>query len=277
MNGLIFDIGGTNLRLAVTNGHGFSKPVHVPIEKNYQKALQLIARSAAALIGTKKLTGVAGGLPGPLDSKKTMLLQSTHLPGWARKPFARDLGHIFKAPVYLENDNAVVGLGEAIHGAGKGEAIVGYVGIGTGINGCKIDRGMIAPNALGFEIGHHFMNITIAHHRHPSPHPGDWESLVSGSALEVNYGKPAVTIIDKRIWRNMDKLVAIGLANVAMFWSPSIIVVGGSLTKRLSLINIRSEFKNILKIYPIKPKIVFGTLGDYGGLYGALELIKNHA
>lgn len=276
MTGIVFDIGGTNLRLATTNGYRLGTPVKVPVIKRYRDAIPAIAAATKKLTHGRNIAAIAGGLPGPLDTHHGQMLKSVHLPDWGGKPFARDLGRALRTTVFLENDNAVVALGEARHGAGKGYPIVGYVGIGTGINGCKIVNGAIDPNAVGYEIGHHFLNISITKHAHTSPHPGDWESLVSGSAIQTTYGKPAETIHTKTVWRTMERYTAYGLANVAMFWSPSVIVLGGSLMKSLSVPSISAYYMRILKIYPKKPVIVRGTLGDFGGLYGAMDLITQH-
>jgi predicted NBD/HSP70 family sugar kinase len=63
-------------------------------------------------------------------------------------------------------------------------------------------------------------------------------------------------------------------ANTIMYWSPSIIVYGGPVMNDLHIEIIEKEAKQFLKMYKKTPVFVRGTLGDFGGLYGALALSK---
>lgn len=272
----VFDAGGTNLRVAVSrNGTTLQRTRIVPIPKRFSDGLALLWRTARELSGSRnRITKVAGGFAGPLDRQKTRMLQSTHLPDYARKPLLRDISRLFHAPVQLENDSALVALGEAVAGAGKGQYIVAYVGIGTGIGGARIVGGRIDENAHGFEPGHHIIEFRIERHRHPSPHPGDWESFVSGSAMAITHGRAAHELHVRQAWRHAARLVGVGLINVSMFWSPDIIVLGGSLMKRLRMSDITRAFRARLKIFPAAPRVRRAQLGDEAGLVGALALLR---
>lgn len=274
MNGVVFDIGGTNLRVGLTNGKKLNRTLLVPAPRTFSEFVESLVTTGRKLTGKKKITAVAGGIAGPLDKYKTTLARSKHLKFLVRKPIRATLQRRFHAPVTLENDNALVGLGEATHGAGRGEDIVAYIGIGTGIGGVRIVDGHIDRNALGFEPGHHFLKHDVTNHNHVSAHPGDWESLVSGTGMEARYGKKAEAIRNRKVWNEMASLTAYGLINVAMFWSPNVIVVGGSFVKSLSLPLVRQYAEQYQKIFPRMPRIVKGTLGDFGGLYGAMQLLR---
>lgn len=274
MNALVFDIGGTNLRIALTDGKKIGKPILVPAPRSFAGVTETLARSGKIMAGNNKINAVAGGLAGPLDTNKSSLARSTHLKYLVGKPMKQTLERVFDAHIVLENDNALAGIGEATHGAGKGYSIMAYIGIGTGIGGCRIIDGKLDRNAQGFEPGHHFINYDVQRHKHQSAHPGDWESLVSGTGMEVRFGRRAETIRDKIIWDEMAYLTALGLINVAMFWSPDIIVVGGSMMKSIPLARIRYYADKHQKIFPQMPPIVRATLGDFGGLYGAMELAR---
>lgn len=268
MKALVFDIGGTNLRYAITGGKFV--PVLVPVPKEYAAAVSTLA----TLAKHHRVSTIVGGLPGPLDPKKTQLLQSTHLPQWAKKPFQRDVARASGARVVLENDNALVGLGEATYGPGRGQDIVAYIGIGTGIGGVRIVHGQVDANAHGFEPGHHILDLNIRSHRHPSPHPGDWESLISGSGIYIQTGRRSETITDRKFWSRMEERVALGLINTAMFWSPSMVILGGSLMKKLSVSGIDRHFRRHMKIFPTPIPIRRAKFGDFGGLHGAIALAK---
>src|SRR6185436_9338463 len=77
------------------------------------------------LVAEAKLDAVYGGL-----SRKLGLDQS-------------ELNKLFNCPVYLENDAALCGLGEASVGAGQGSKIMVYLTISTGVGGARIVGGKI--------------------------------------------------------------------------------------------------------------------------------------
>lgn len=270
MKALLFDIGGTNMRLGVSNNGRLGKPSLVAVPRRYHDGIAMIARAARAASARV----IIGGLPGPLDYGHTKLLQSTQLPTWAGRSFQRDLRRMINASMILENDSALVALGEAVYGAGRGAAIMAYIGIGTGIGGARIVNGHIDANDKGFEPGHHILDWQKRHHRHPSPHPGDWESFISGGAVHLQTGQHSEQVREQRFWRKLEKLVAVGLVNVAMFWSPEVIVLGGSLMKRLSLAGVRKSFRGRQRIFQHPPILRRAMLGDFGGLYGGLRLLR---
>ena len=176
---------------------------------------------------------------------------------------------IFHAPVFLENDAALAGLGEAVFGAGKGKKIVAYLTISTGVGGCRIVDGKIDENSQGFEPGHQIIfsdkNIITL------------ENLVSGTAIEKKYGKKPYEIFDVKIWNNVANNLAYGLHNVAVLWSPDIIILGGSMMKKIGIPVERVKFhlSKILNIFPKPPLIKKSKLGDLAGLYGALAHLKS--
>lgn len=270
MTTLVFDIGGTNIRLGVTQGKKLTAIVHQPVPKRYDRAVALIAQMAKSLRATK----IIGGLPGPMDPAHTKLIQSTNLPGWVGQPFARDLQRSSRTKVRLENDAALGALGEAVYGAGRPAKIVAYIGFGTGIGGARIVDRQIDANAKGFEPGHHIVDWHTTHHRHRSPHPGDWESFVSGTGIFVATGKKSEFVTSKKVWRQAEQQAATGLVNVAVFWSPDVIVLGGSLMKKMSMTNIEREYRKKMRIFPNPPKLKKAQLGDFSGLYGALALSR---
>ncbi|TAN58722.1 ROK family protein [Patescibacteria group bacterium] len=192
-----------------------------------------------------------------------------NLRGWSKKPLAKELKKIFGAPVLLENDAGLAGLGEAVYGAGKGKKIVAYLTISTGVGGARIVDEKIDKNAFGFEPGHQivFLNKKFT----------TLENIASGTAIEKKYGKKPFEIFDAKIWDNVAKDLAYGLHNVAVLWSPDIIILGGSMMKKIGIPVERVKFhlSKILKIFPKSPLIKKSKLGDLAGLYGALARLKS--
>lgn len=263
---LLFDIGGTSMRLASSDGKKINRIIKAPTPKNFGAALKQFANLAKKL-NIKSLKSAAGGLPGPFNKQTGRLLTPPNLPLWRGKDAAREFKKILKAPVLMENDAALGALGEANFGAGKGKNIVAYLTISTGIGGAKIVGGKIDANALGFEPGKQIIDFA---------NQKTLESFASGNALQKKYKLLPSKIKNKNIWDKEAYALACGLANIIVLWSPEIVVLGGGLvlTGPLSLKLVEQNLKNVLKIFPKTPAIKKARLGDNSGLYGALALLK---
>lgn len=260
------------MRLAVSaDGISISNSKIVPTPTNFNEGIRILKQVAGELSRREKIDKVAGGIAGPLDKEKTMLVASAHVSGWAQKPLKTELEKIFECRVVLENDTAIEGLGESVGGTGAGKNITAYINIGTGVGGVRIVEGKIDKNALGFEPGH---QIII-----PDGNPctcggkGHLETYVSGSYFEKLYGKKGEDIHDPEIWDEISRYLTIGLTNVAVHWSPDIIILGGSVTKSIPMDKVESYLKQYLTVFPEPPQIIKASLGDEAGLHGALHLL----
>ena len=100
------------------------EPKIVETPKEFVEGMALLGKLAQELCGGEKLEAAGGGIAGPLDKDKTKLLNSPHIPGWIGKPLKEEISKILGVPVHIANDTAIVGLGEAHFGAGKGYNIV---------------------------------------------------------------------------------------------------------------------------------------------------------
>src|SRR3989339_806271 len=101
---ILIDIGGTKMRIGVPkeggDALGTSCIIHTP--ETGDEAVRLLVATGREIAGDAELEGGFG------------------------------------APAVIENDAAVVGLGEARYGAGKSYEIVAYLTISTGVGGAKI-------------------------------------------------------------------------------------------------------------------------------------------
>lgn len=278
---LVFDIGGTKLRLSVSEDcEKFAEPYMVETPKSFEEGMRAFKDGFEKLVGGKKITKAAGGIRGVLDKDKEQLINDVHLKDWLGKPLIKYLQEIVGADVVLHNDTVLVGLGEAVRGAGRNYKIVAYLTISTGVGGSKIIDGKIDESVFGFEPGHQiidldgsvFPDIT----RESGGVVGQLEDYISGSAMELRFGKKPYDITDKNIWDKAAEYLAVGLNNTIVHWSPDVVVLGGGMMKSpgISVDTVKTHLGNILKIYPIKPEIKKAELGDFGGLYGGLEILK---
>ena len=99
--------------------------------------------------------GVGAGAPGPLDTKRGVVLLTPNL-GWVDYPLADRLHEGLALPVVIDNDANCAVLGEWWMGAARGtQHAIGFT-IGTGIGGGIIMNGRLyhgASDCAG-EIGH---------------------------------------------------------------------------------------------------------------------------
>lgn len=266
---LLFDIGGTNSKAAVSeDGKSLKNIKKIPTPPNFNQGILALKQLAGEVSAGQTITTVVAGVAGPLDSQKTMLVSSPHIGGWVNKPLKKSLEEIFKIPVALEHEADLEGVGEAAFGAGSGYKIAANLVVGTGIATTRIIDGKIDQNTYGFEAGH---QIIV-----PNGSPcdcggrGHLESYVSGSGILKIYGKKGEEIDDPDIWDQMAKYLAIGLNNVAVFWSPEVIILGGAVMQSISMEAVISYYKQYLKIFPAAPKIIPAKLED-AALYGGLK------
>lgn len=267
------------MRLAVSrDGKSFDEPKIINTPQDFNAGMSFFQKITLELSDGGKIKAVAGGIAGPLDRGKTKLINSPNLPRWVGKPLKETLQKTLKIPVYLENDAAIVGLGEAMNGAGKGEEIVAYITVSTGIGGARIVDGKIDRNIFGFEPGHQIIDPTGT--LCPMCNlVGHLEGHVSGVALETRYHKKPYEIGDPDVWEEEAKWLAYGLNNTIVHWSPSVVVLGGSMITKspcISIERVRYYLEHTLSIFPELPRLAKAELGDVGGLYGALQLLKQY-
>ncbi len=271
---ILFDIGGTKTRITKSvNLKKFSDPIIYKTPKKYKEGIAELVEQVKKLSGGKKIKGAAGGIAGALDYKKSKLVSAPNLKGWIGKPFKRDLTRKLKTKVFVENDSAMVGLGETVFGPGKGRKIVVYMTISTGVGGARFVDGHIDVNTFGFEPGHQIIDIDGSYSE-ACKLIGDLEDYISGSALEKRYHKKAFNIKSKLIWNRVAKNLAYGLNNTIVHWSPEMVILGGSVTKDIPLIELKKQLKKVMKVFPRLPVITKAKLKDVGGLYGAMHYLK---
>lgn len=274
---ILFDIGGTKMRVVAADKEKFiGDPVVIATPKDFNEGIETLKRIVANLANGSIIEVIVGGIAGPLNKEKTMLARSPNLSDWVGHDIKAALAETFKVPVVLENDAAMVGLGEAHFGAGRGNAIVAYITVSTGVGGARIVDGSIDESAQGFEPGHQIIDPdnTLC----PTCDGNDLEAYVSGVAIEKRFGKKPYEIHDDAIWDELAKFLAYGLNNTIVHWSPDIVVLGGSMMKEvgISVPGVRMHLEKLLKIFPNPPVVEKATLADFGGLYGALAYARAH-
>lgn len=280
------DIGGTQTRIALAEGNSLTtEPVIFATPKDYKTGLKQITTHMRNLLRDRELSAIAIGVAGSLNKENTELFNAPHLPLWNDQPLVQDLKKQFNTHIFLENDTAMVGLGEAVYGAGKDQSIIAYLTVSTGVGGVRVVNGRLDEHALGFEPGHQIIMDPESGKQDSDSKTcpsclrfGHLEDFISGSALEERYGKQPSAIHDDRVWDDVARYLAYGINNTLVYWSPNVVVLGGGLIvhKAINLDKVNVYLKRIVKIFPELPPIKKNELGDAGGLYGALAYINNN-
>jgi glucokinase len=97
-----------------------------------------------------RVNGIGYGSPGPLDSKRGVILEARNLPGMTNFPMKARLEKEFHVPAFIQHDAKVAALAEHRFGAGRGFKHMIYMTISTGIGGGIIANGKIYLGWRGF-------------------------------------------------------------------------------------------------------------------------------
>lgn len=270
MRAILADIGGSKMRLALNTIIPLD-PTHLDTPHSYNDGLALIVATAQKLVGDTPLDYFIAGVPGVLSYNKRSLAHAPHLPDWEGKALADDIERMLSCKVLLENDTALVGLGEAHYGAGKGSSIMMYLTISTGVNGVRIVDGSIDRSNEGFEVGGQYLSHGDALET--------FEELVSGTAVFKKFGvHPRELGHDSPVWEELARVTAIGVHNTILEWSPDIVVLGGSMFNEIgiSVPRVEAILLTIMHKFPTIPPLVHSQLKDDGGLYGALVMTQHN-
>jgi fructokinase len=221
---------------------------------------------------------------GPLDLDPASLtwghITATTKPHWSNTDIAGPLKERFGCPVVINTDVNGAALAEFRWGAAKGQKVMLYFTIGTGIGGGAIIDGHILHGLSHPEMGH------IRLPRHPGdlefkgvcPFHGDClEGLASGPAIIARYGQSLSELPADHVAHD---IIAFYLAQTVVtmqaIFEPGRIVFGGGVMATPGLLDRVVHQAETLSSDYFKGKandiICLPGLNDQAGLMGALAL-----
>ena len=279
MSFLAIDIGGTKFTLALFDEAG--KMLHRESRMTDREGgpRWMTARfpeivSSWNAAGSIQAVGI--GFGGPVNFKTQSVVLSTHVGGWEGFDLVATVRDTFGAPTLMDNDANVGALGEGLHGAGRGHRPLFYMTLSTGIGGGILTENGVYRGADSYagEIGH----LTI---RPDGPDclcgaNGCFERMCCGLWLERDHGRPAeILLADPAFVRDYVVNLSLGLKSAIMLLNPSLIVIGGGITKAGDslFVPLRQELgRRITSWSRARVDVVPAELGDDSVLYGAYEL-----
>jgi glucokinase len=305
------DIGGTNLVVGAVAEDGSalhalrSEPTRS--EEGSDAVLRRLGATGRAVMDETRKTvpgaefvGVGAGAPGPLDTKRGVVLLTPNL-GWVNLPLRQLLQDALGAPARIDNDANCAVLGEWWMGAARGAKHVIGITIGTGIGGGIIVDGRLyhgASDCAG-EIGH--TTVEVNGRRCKCGNYGCLEAYASGPAIArraveaieagqssklpgyVNGELEKITAqtvyqaahdgdeLAEEVVGDTAKFLGAGIANMINIFNPEIVVVFGGVTYAGERLfgPLRREvakraFKPAVAVCRIVPAELTGTAGVYG-------------
>jgi glucokinase len=283
---LAADIGGTQMRAALVDPDGrllVRRSAQTPGQADVPAALIDLIRT----VGAERSAGTASyavvGLPGAVDYEAAQLLWAPHLPpAWQELLCGEELSARLGMPALLANDADLAAVGEAMFGAGAGEADVAYLTISTGVGAGVLSGGRLVRGRRSVaEVGHTVIDWVAWR----QGLPGTLEELGSGSGLARRAHEAGLGALDAKgvadeaaagnvdaldIWQGAIAACAAGVANLVLSFSPSTVVIGGGLGRRDDFFGpVRDLVMSRLENHPAKLSVVPSALGDDAALAGA--------
>jgi len=309
------DIGGTNLVVGSVAEDGSamvasaSEPTHAEagasdvVDRLVGLAERAIATTRREAPGAEIL-GVGVGAPGPLDTKRGIVLLTPNL-GWVNMPLRQLIHDRLGLPAALDNDANCAVLGEWWVGAARGARHAIGITIGTGIGGGLIIDGQLYHGAsdVAGEIGH--TTIHTEGRRCKCGNYGCLEAYASGPNIALraveeleagaesrlrglvggDLGKiTAQTVYQAaadgdelalEVVNDTAKVLGVGIGNLLNVFNPEVVVVCGGVT--LAGDHLFEPLRREVARRAFKPavtacRIVPGELAGTAGVYGAAKI-----
>ncbi|HET6410158.1 MAG TPA: ROK family protein [Chthoniobacteraceae bacterium] len=256
-----------------------------------------IAAAFPELIAAWSPLAIGVGFGGPVRWRSGEIAKSHHVSGWSDFPMASWVRDQTELPVAIDNDANVAALGEALHGAGRGQRAVFYLTLGSGVGGGLVVDGKIyhgaAPGEV--EIGHVRLDAsgTIVEER-----CSGWavdrrirevvtaepDSMLAKLVREATPGCEARHLpgalaaqdpfAESILDAHADTL-AFALSHVVHLLHPDVIVIGGGLTLLGEAVRARLATvlpKHLMSAFQPGPAVVLAALGEDAVPVGALSL-----
>lgn len=302
------DIGGTTVKMGI-----FSEEEHLidkweiktRTEEGGEQILPDIQRAMEEKrkehhIAKEQVIGVGMGIPAPVGEEG--IVRNTANLGWGYKEVKKEMEDLTGYPVAVGNDANLAALGEMWKGAGKGQRNMMMVTLGTGVGGGIIVGGMplVGSCGAGGEIGHIRVNRKetkpcgcgkcgcleqyasargiarlAEEHLRKSKEPSILRKRKNNSAKSVFDAYQEGDGLAGKILEEFGNYLGEALANLSVAIDPSVIVLGGGVSKAgEDLIRfVEKYFRKYQFFANAHTRFELAKLGNDAGICGAAKLI----
>lgn len=301
------DIGGTTVKIGLftTEGELLEKwEIKTRTENHGEAILPDVAESLQNKMQEKNIRksevdGIGIGIPAPV--MEDGVVQKTANLGWGYKEVTREMKELTGLPVAAGNDANMAALGEMWLGAGKGQKNMIMVTLGTGVGGGIIVNGkpLVGSHGAGGEIGHFCVNeeetetcgcgntgcleqyasaTGISRLARRRLERDDSPSSLRGSEISAKAVFDDLKegdAVAKEIVEEFGSYLGHALAAIAVITDPSVIVIGGGVSKagEILLEYVEKYFHEKAFFANQDTRFVLAQLGNDAGICGAAKLI----
>lgn len=283
---LIFDIGGTSVKYAVSNRIGkFYEKGSIPAhQKNFSMFLEELGVLYEKMAERYPFRGIAVSSPGFVDSGAGITNGLSALPCIHHFPIAKELSaRMGNLPVSMENDGNCGVLGEYWRGNGRGMQNVAMVVCGSGIGGGYVQRGKIhktlhfSPSEFGF--------MPLVREKEK---PLSWSAYSVVNTVKKYNKETGRSVNGKELFEMEEKderaaeyvrrfyyYMAAGCLSIHFMLDPDAIIIGGAISERKDFLERLETMISFMKegnqdLSCSREKLVISALKNDANLYGAL-------
>lgn len=307
------DVGGTKVLGGVVDASGkvlATSRRDTPREGG-SELTKTIAEVALELMREHSITAVGVSAAGFVSSDRKTMLATPNIADWNGVQLDVELTKLIGLPVVIENDANAAAWGEAKFGAGRNQAHMMMLTIGTGVGGGIVVNNELYRGAFGIaaEFGH--LRVVPEGHLCGCGARGCFEQYASGSALR-RHAREAISAspdlarnllargdgtidgltgqaitdaaregdaVALAAFQTTAQYLGAGIASLAVLLDPSCVVIGGGVIDagEILLAPTREAMKRYMPFagkHPY-PEIVAAELGNEAGLVGVADLARN--
>jgi glucokinase len=306
------DVGGTKVLGGVVDASGkvLASRRDTPREGG-SELTKTIAEVALELMQTHSVTAVGVSAAGFVSSDRKTMLATPNIADWNGVQLDLELEKLIGLPVVIENDANAAAWGEAKFGAGRNQAHMMMLTIGTGVGGGIVVNNDLYRGAFGIaaEFGH--LRVVPEGHLCGCGARGCFEQYASGSALR-RHAREAISAspdlarnllargdgtidgltgqaitdaaregdaVALAAFQTTAQYLGAGIASLAVLLDPSCVVIGGGVIDagEILLAPTREAMKRYMPFagkHPY-PEIVAAELGNEAGLVGVADLARS--
>jgi glucokinase len=307
------DVGGTKVLGGVVDATGkvLATSRRDTPRKGGRELTETIAAVALELMQSHSVSAVGVSAAGFVSSDRKTMLATPNIADWNGVQLDLELEKLIGLQVVIENDANAAAWGEAKFGAGRNQAHMMMLTIGTGVGGGIVVNNQLYRGAFGIaaEFGH--LRVVPEGHLCGCGARGCFEQYASGSALR-RHAREAISAspdlarnllargdgaidgltgqaitdaaregdaVALAAFQTTAQYLGAGIASLAVLLDPSCVVIGGGVIDagEILLAPTREAMKRYMPFagkHPY-PEILAAELGNEAGLVGVADLARN--